>query len=420
MTQTRSKLARSSWLLPAALASVFAPPVLALGACGRVELGSYASSAGSSGAEPAASVVSESVIEHERAAPAAPSSAPEGSGVASGLDSSAAAAAPDASAVSAAPAEAGAPPSGLDRPAFDAGDADRRSCSALPRCGPRGDSCCTRFLVPAGTFQLGQTAFDTGVFASTRSFYLDEYEVTTARFARFLAEYDAWRAAGNPRAGAAEDGGDPETGWQDRWNTALAASASELRANVALCSDNPFATFDLEASAPDLPMNCLSWYEAFAFCAWDGARLPTELEWEYAARGGSQQRTFPWGDSPDAGPLPSVSEQLVFNCARPDGSSEPCPFASLPAVGSSPLGVARWLQLDLAGSLGEWVFDGGALYPGSCSNCVQTSIDSNRMLRGGSWFDPWSSLLQANARNGGDPATRAHFVGVRCASTEYR
>jgi hypothetical protein len=60
-----------------------------------------------------------------------------------------------------------------------------------------------------------------------------------------------------------------------------------------------------------------------------------------------------------------------------------------------------------------------SLYPGACSNCAQTQIDSARMLRGGSWYDAQSSALEASARTGGDPATRLSFVGFRCASTEY-
>jgi formylglycine-generating enzyme required for sulfatase activity len=52
------------------------------------------------------------------------------------------------------------------------------------------------------------------------------------------------------------------------------------------------------------PMNCVNWYEAFAFCIWDGGRLPTEAEWEYAAAGGDENRIYPWGNDV-AEPLPA-------------------------------------------------------------------------------------------------------------------
>jgi hypothetical protein len=55
-----------------------------------------------------------------------------------------------------------------------------------------------------------------------------------------------------------------------------------------------------DAAHANLPMNCMNWYEAFAFCAWDGGRLPTEAEWNYAAAGGDQQRAYPWSSPPGA------------------------------------------------------------------------------------------------------------------------
>jgi hypothetical protein len=154
------------------------------------------------------------------------------------------------------PAEAGAPDASPDasppvsfdqvplddRPRRDAGTADRRSCAQAPRCGVDGDSCCSRSVVPAGPFQLGQDGDNPGVPAFVDSFYLDEYEVTTGRFAQFLAEFGDWRAAGNPQLGAGQYGTLSATGWQERWQTALATSAPSARTSPPSRSSTPAPT----------------------------------------------------------------------------------------------------------------------------------------------------------------------------------
>jgi hypothetical protein len=73
----------------------------------------------------------------------------------------------------------------------------------------------------------------------------------------------------------------------------------------------------------NLPMNCVPWYKAFAFCVWDGGRLPTEAEWNYAATGGNEQRKYPWGSTAPDDAL------AVFNCQAVGTRDAPSPIFSL-------------------------------------------------------------------------------------------
>lgn len=314
---------------------------------------------------------------------------------------------------------------------FDAGELDASgkgvpalppSCARDPRCGADNDSCCTQLLVPGGTFQVAADDTNAGYFAGVSSFYLDEYEVTNGRFAEFLERFDEWRDASNPALGTGEYHANPETGWQARWETGLAKRASDIRANIAReCSGNPFTSLDVVESRPDLPMDCVSWYEAFAFCIWDGGRLPTELEWEYAARGGAEQRNFPWEPDRTVTDLPNVSEQVIFDCGRSaDAGPSDCDFSSIPSVGSFPAGAGRWRHRDLAGSVNEWIFDGAEAFDGACYNCVKTGTESQRATRGGAYHDWDGSHLRTHARRSFDPTRGVYFGGFRCASTEPR
>ena len=153
-------------------------------------------------------------------------------------------------------------------------------------------------------------------------------------------------------------------------------------------------------------MNCVSWYEAFAFCIWDGGRLPTEAEWEIAAVGGSDNRLFPWGmQNPDDNP--ALADYY---------SSDQSPFIP---VGSHPAGVGRWGQQDLAGGMWEWVLDqhSDSWYAaGNCDNCANLSDGSGRAIRGGSW-DEFAGVIRAASRFawGISPDRPFPFVGWRCA-----
>jgi sulfatase modifying factor 1 len=417
-------------------------------ACGRIELGSYArdNGAGNSGAGGADSVVVDGAAGGQREL-AEPSAAPTAMEGAAGAPVEVFGAATDGPGAS----EGGASATGdigsnvlvvLDEPDAgdrdagdrDAGDRDvgdaasptlsaesvirRPSCRLDPRCGSDATSCCKQRLVPAGRYLPGSGPSDTTTPVWVPSFYLDEYEVTTARFAEFLSDFDAWRGAGNPALGVGQFQGVAETGWQERWNEGLVRSQEELRRGLASCS-LPFRTLDELETRPDLPMNCVSWYEAFAFCAWDGGRLPIEAEWEYAASGGDERRSYPWPSTLDAIEIPTVSSRVAFNCGDEPAPNGTCEYWKLPGVGSFPDGAGRWRHRDLAGSLSEWLFDSaGATFPVECA-CPDTSIDYSRVSRGGSWYDSSNLALMAHTRRSQDPASRYHMVGFRCASRDF-
>lgn len=141
------------------------------------------------------------------------------------------------------------------------------------------------------------------------------------------------------------------------------------------------------------PMNCVDWNQASAYCAWAGRRLPTDDEWEYAARG-KDARTYPWGSEPP-------SKQLCWNRREPlSGTCAPGSFYA----GRSPFGV-----VDMAGNVSEWTM-------------TMTSADENdgtngstRNCRGGSWHDGEVAAVRSAGRLGLKPTTRSPDLGFRCA-----
>jgi len=290
----------------------------------------------------------------------------------------------------------------------EAGGADvtktRPSCVGLARnCGvSENDDCCASPTVDGGTVFRGTTLAYPG---TVKSFTLDKYEVTVARFNKFALEF-----TGPPAGNAGAHPSIPGSGWQTTWNSALAATSATLAANVQ-CHPT-YQTWrgtKEERAQSRLPINCVSWYEAFAFCAWDNARLPTDVEFEYSASGG-KERTYPWGEEMLS------SDYAVYNCT---GDKEiGCLFADITPVGSRPLGAGRWGQLDLTGSMEEWVLDSQGEYVTPCVNNCANIKPGPRLVRGGMWEYPSPPALQAaTTNNSALPELRDQYGGFRCATS---
>jgi gamma-glutamyl hercynylcysteine S-oxide synthase len=154
---------------------------------------------------------------------------------------------------------------------------------------------------------------------------------------------------------------------------------------------------------PDEPAASLSWHEAQAYAKWAGRRLPTEAEWEYAARG-TDGRRYPWGHEE-----PSTN-YAAFGLR----AWQPAPVGSHPA-GASPFGVQ-----DMAGSVWEWTASPFLSYPDfnafPYDGYSLDHMDGNhRVCRGGSWATS-PSILRCSFRNWYIPTYRQGFLGVRLAS----
>lgn len=230
--------------------------------------------------------------------------------------------------------------------------------------------------VPAGEFVMGgDEYFEEQPIHSVilDAFWIDQTEVTNLMFASFLNEW------GNRREGSA---------------ALLDVEDEDARIHFVATSWRADPLYE------DHPVVEVTWYGANAYCAWAGKHLPTEAEWEKAARGTSGN-VFPWGNyDPNAG---------LLNFDSVVGGTT--------SVGSYPEGMSPFGVLDMAGNVWEWVADrhSGTYYSFSpLENPLGPGTGFFRALRGGGW-NSRDTFVRSMHRNRGAPTISHGFVGFRCA-----
>ena len=247
-------------------------------------------------------------------------------------------------------------------------------------------------LIPAGSYRRGSRWADPGEpdgpvheVRLTQAFTIDRFEVTNARYAACVA------------AGACSEPGSRQSATRDPyWGAA------------------EYARF---------PVIQVSWEDASDFCAWLGRRLPTEAEWELAARGDctivdpsacgfEDERPYPWGSDAPTCVLANYADPIDGSCLLPEGDTD--------LVGARPLGASPYGVEDLAGNVAEWVADwysdwyyGGTCWSG-CTDPLGPADGAERVIRGGSYVED-AAMIRVSVRSFGGPTKRDSFLGFRCA-----
>lgn len=259
--------------------------------------------------------------------------------------------------------------------------------TAVPVLGPASTQVSTKdgmtlLYVSAGEFTMGAASSDLQADPWERpqhqvyldAFWIDQTEVTNAMYAQCVQ--------------------------------AMACQAPSHTTSYTRASYYGNAQFDT------YPVVYVSWNDAKAYCQWASGDLPTEAQWEKAARG-DDQRTYPWGNDPISGSRLNFCDA---NCPfdRKDKSINDG-YADTAPVGNYPDGASPCGALDLVGNVWEWVADRHGSYPSSpSSNPTGPTLGDARVLRGGSWIDA-ATVVRASVRAGSVPELRDGGIGFRCA-----
>lgn len=284
----------------------------------------------------------------------------------------------------------------------------------------RIEDCAEMVLVPGGTFLMGAVPDDARAkdvedehprreVTLTKAYYLDVHEVTNAQFLAFAEatvhvtkpELLGWAVVFSPEDA---DGPDawietPGASWRLPWERATRPSDWERH-----------------------PVVLVSWSDASEYCAWVGATLPTEAQFERALRGGAEGQVYPWGDAvPPKPPLRGNFQDVAFRervgpqatgalSDYDDGHVRTAPVTSYPPN-------AYGLH-DLSGNVWEWCRDGfqADFYATSPStDPVASQLDPGRVRRGGGWMTGTGGRLRCSWRGVADAVVCRDYMGFRCA-----
>jgi formylglycine-generating enzyme required for sulfatase activity len=226
----------------------------------------------------------------------------------------------------------------------------------------------TLLYVPAGEFLMGSTDADTLATSDEKpqhtvmldAYWIDQTEVTNAQYAKCVADH-----------GACKEPIDD--------------------------SSSTHSSYYGNSEFDNYPVIYVEWGMANAYCSWAGRSLPTEAEWEKAARG-TDDRIYPWGNNaPD-------KDLLNYNSIVGDTTE----------VGKYPNGKSFYGAYDMAGNVWEWVNDWYDVYPGGDPAASKNFGQKNRVQRGGSW-DYYDFVVRSASRNWDNPGSADFNLGFRCA-----